>query len=392
MNNKQLHVLIIPSWYPTVDMPLYGIFFKEQAEALARQGIKVGVIYPETRWLSRFKLKHVRDYHFQVKQNYDCNVNTFRKCSWNLIPRSKKLQSKQWIYEVNMLFKKYVKQNGMPDIIHAHSALWAGYAARNILRKYKLPYVVTEHSTSFARGIIKSWEIPYIKKVFDSGEKIIAVSSPFANILKVYCEAKDITVIPNMVDTDYFYFKEKNKTEKFVFLFTAFLTPKKGADVLIKAFAKAFKGNSDVILKIGGDGVQKQELIELVNNLNINSQVEFLGMLSRDAVRENLWKANVFVLPSYHETFGVVLIESISTGTPVIATRCGGPEDIVKQGIGKLVERGDIEALSKELKNMYQNYNDYDPKLIRKYAVENYGSTSVTERLIELYNEVLNKI
>ncbi|SKA88204.1 Glycosyltransferase involved in cell wall bisynthesis [Clostridium sp. USBA 49] len=390
MNNKQLHILIIPSWYPTKDMPLSGIFFKEQAQALTKEGIKVGLIYPETRWLSKFKLKHIKDYHFQIKQNYEENVNVFREYSWNIFPKTKKMQSKQWIYEAEKLYKNYVKKYGKPDIIHAHSVLWAGYTAMKLSKKFKVPYIITEHSSSFAKNLIKSWQIPYINEAFDNAEKIIAVSSPFAKLLSSYSKNSKIDVIPNMVDTEYFYFKEKKKKEKFIFLFTAFLTPKKGADVLIKSFAVAFKGNKDVILRIGGDGEQKQELIELVNKLGINSQVEFLGMLKREEVRKNLWEANIFVLPSYYETFGVVLIEALATGTPVISTKCGGPEDIVKEGLGKLVESGNIEALSKELENSYYNYNNYDFSLIRKYAVENYSSHSISNKLINSYKEILN--
>lgn len=385
--NNNLHILVLPSWYPTTSIPLNGIFFKEQTQALNNAGIKVGVVYPEIRGLSYFNFNDLIRNHFHVTIENEDGIETIRKHSWNLFPKSTKLQAKQWIYEASKLFSKYIMLYGKPDIIHAHSALWAGYTAMLLSKKFNIPYIITEHSSSYAFGLIKEWQKPYIQQSFKSAVQVISVSTAFADILSKYSTGSNISIIPNMIDTDYFYPKPKEKTNKFTFLYVGFLKKQKGVETLIRAFARAFENSNNVLLRIGGDGEQREELESLVDKLNISDKVEFLGMLSRSEVRKQLWDSNAFVFPSFFETFGIVLIEALATGTPVISTKSGGPQDIVVQDVGILVEPNNIDRLAEAIKNMYISYNCYDSDTIRKYAVKCFSNNTVINQLIELYRK-----
>lgn len=391
MKNEDIHVLVIPSWYPTTFILINGIFFKEQAKSLAGAGIKVGVIYPETRGLTSFKVKDLKQNYFQTSILDEDSIPTLRKHSWNLFPRMNKMQSKQWIYEAKRLFSKYIKKYGVPNIIHAHSVLWGGYTAMLLAKEYNIPFVLTEHSSSYAQGLIKDWEIPYIKATFEGADKLLAVSRPYVEILKKFTNGREIEVLPNFIDTNFFSYREKNKDKKFVFLVVAFLKPEKGIDILIKSFAEAFKGNQNIVLKIGGEGIHRKYLESLVDELNIRDQVMFLGELSREEVRGNLWQSNVFVLPSYFETFGVVLIEALSTGTPVISTNSGGQVDIVSPFVGKLVDPGDVHQLSEALIRVYEEYNKFDQVHVRNYAEENFSNSAISNKLIDIYKTMLNR-
>ena len=116
----------------------------------------------------------------------------------------------------------------------------------------------------------------------------------------------------------------------FTFYAQAHLTPRKGFDILVRAFARRFRGDTSVQLVIGGAGESRHDLEGLVEVTGVHRQVTFLGGIPSDAVREAMWKANCFVLPSRAENFGVVLIEALATGLPVIFTRCrwsGGRRD-----------------------------------------------------------------
>ncbi|MCM8711281.1 glycosyltransferase [Clostridium sp. SYSU_GA19001] len=210
MIKKQLHILILPSWYPISSMPLSGIFFKEQVQALRRAGVKAGIVYPETRGLTNFSIKNLLNNHFHITKELEDSVMTFRLHSWNMFPKMPKLQAIQWVYETKRLVKKYIEINGKPDIIHAHSTLWGGYTALLLSKEYNIPYIITEHHSNFANGLIKDWQVPYIQKSFIDAKKLIAVSSPFAKILQHYDKGKNIVVIPNAINTDFFYFKKKN--------------------------------------------------------------------------------------------------------------------------------------------------------------------------------------
>ena len=139
---------------------------------------------------------------------------------------------------------------------------------------------------------------------------------------------------------------------------------------------------------IGGEGPEKLSLKRLVKILGVEDQVSFLGKLSRVQVVEVISSSDSFVLPSHYETFGVVLIEALALGKPVIATRCGGPESIVLNSDGFLVERNNKEVLANAMKKMIDHISDYDPQEIRKSCLSRFGAPIIVKQLIALYDQV----
>ncbi len=194
----------------------------------------------------------------------------------------------------------------------------------------------------------------------------------------------------NPVDLDAFLLpKIERKEDPFTFLTVAFLKKIKGIDILIRAFYEAFSNQDNIKLKIGGDGVEKERLMNLVDSLNLNNQVEFLGQLSRSEVSYEMQNNNIFVLPSRFETFGVVLIEALASGMPVISTKCGGPEDIVSKEVGELVKTDDVQQLRKALEYMYLNYYKYNPIKLSNYCKDNFGKEYITNKLLSIYREII---
>ena len=121
-----LHLLILPSFYPTRECPLDGIFFKEQARMLKAAGIKVGILYPEIRPLKQIKLRDVLRNRFQTSFSVEEGMPTGRLHGWNLFPGYLKGTMQQWSASAHHLYNDYVRKQGKPDLIHAHSALWQG--------------------------------------------------------------------------------------------------------------------------------------------------------------------------------------------------------------------------------------------------------------------------
>jgi len=386
---RNLHVLLLPSWYPTRELPLNGIFFKEQAESLVQLGLKVGVLYPDLRSLRQLNTRSLRENHYQISRAEENGVIVYRQAAWN-IP-AKLAKGRYQTFLTRQLYSRYVREVGEPDVLHVHGALWAGIAAMDLKRRYKLPYVITEHSSAFARGLLSRYETHTARAVFSHAAASVAVSNAFAQLLRAQLGIEDIEVIPNMVDTDFFSCKERTKKAEgpFIFLTVAFLTPNKGIDVLLKAFAAKFRGNPEVRLEIGGDGKQRAELERLSRHLGISNQVTFLGKLNRFEVREAMCRSSVFVLPSHYETFGVVLIEAMSTGTPVISTRSGGPEEIVNEDSGLLVEPNNVVALSQAMRSVTQR--KFDNKRIREYVVSTYSKNVVPVRLLNIYLRAMER-
>lgn len=384
--NRNLHILIIPSWYPHFKGDISGSFFREQAHALRKSGHKVGVIYPQVRSIKDAKGIYSKPYGEEYLN--DKGLPTYR-FHYLGIPKLHILQNKMWIKFGLQLFKKYIKEFGMPDILHVHSLKPAGYLALAIKSEYKVPFVVTEHSTAFARGLIEKSEIIRLKKVVNASNYNIAVSYPFSKLLDNLFEVETWNYIPNIVNDDFLNTESEVIKKKFTFLSISLLTQKKAVDNLIKAFSYICNEIPNAVLNIGGDGEERDNLEKLVKDLNLEDKVKFLGSLSREKVKLEMAKSSVFVLPSRYETFGVVLVEALALGKPVIATRCGGPESIVNDKVGILVEVDDIKALSQAMFDIYINYDKYDVKKIRQYCIENFSEETVTSKLISMYSSVL---
>lgn len=384
---RKLHVLVLPSWYPTHYAPLSGVFFYEQAQALRKAGVRVGVVYPDLRSLRTLRINNFFENRFQLVTCEENGVNTVRLLGWN-VPNAR-LRARLFIGATKYLVNKYIEKYGKPDLVHAHSVLWGGVAAREVQRRFGIPYVVTEHSSAYGRGLIRKWEEPLIRAVLQDAASIVAVSRSLSASLKAYAPDEHINVIPNLVNTDFFTLPPRPRSKKpFKFLTVASLTPNKAIDVLLYSFAFAFP-NEHVLLEIGGAGEQRSVLERLVEELGLASRVKFLGSLDRNSVRQAMWKANAFVLPSYVETFGVVLIEAMATGLPLISTRSGGPEDIVTEDVGLLVNPGDVNQLSFALRRLVMEYSSFNEPTIRNRAIDSFREEVVVNRLLDLYNQVL---
>ena len=159
---------------------------------------------------------------------------------------------------------------------------------------------------------------------------------------------------------------------------------------LIKAFSMAFKGQ-DVILNIGGDGSTKNSLEELAKEINIDEQVNFLGALSREQVSEEMRKCDAFALPSEHETFGVVYIEALACGKPVIGANNGGAEDIIEEYNGIIANKNDVDSIKDALIEIKENYNIYNKNLIRKKVVDKYSEEVLVECIKGVYKEAYER-
>ena len=233
-----------------------------------------------------------------------------------------------------------------------------------------------------------------LEEAFRGAAARLVVSPELGRVLESYFgdSARPWIWVPNIVDSRFAPGEEsgegQTETRPFRFLNVALLTEKKGHQDLLRAFASQFKGGHQAELRIGGDGPIRGSLARLASELGIASQVTFLGMLSRERVLEEMQQSDVFVLSSHYETFGVVLIEALACGKPVIATACGGPESIVHSGNGLLVPPRDPAALGSALVQMQTNRATYDATSIRANCLARFGSEAVSAQLSKVYMSV----
>ena len=376
-----MHVLLLTTAYKNKFNPIHSLFFFDQAKALLSNGCKVGVICPmPITFLNIWKSKR---FVFTDEFYDDDGILTY-VTPYISYPKFHHKSAKDRLEKGRGLFKKYIKENGIPDIIHVHTFL-AGEIALWIKETYNIPYVVTEHSTGFARGNYNKRQLKVAKNVFSNSECNIAVSEPFCNLLEKKTQ-ENFKYVPNVVNTNFFTtITNKSDINSFTFLNVGHLDKKKNQIGLIKAFKKSFFGQEKYQLKIVGDGSERKNLAAYIKDERLDQQVHLVGKKNREEVKFEMQQADCFVLSSYHETFGVVLIEAMSCGLPVLSTKSGGPESIITSSrLGKLCE---LENLEQELS--YIAKANYDSGEIRSYVIDNFSEKIISQKLIEVYSNVL---
>lgn len=385
-----MHVLTIPSWYPSTPDDVDGIFFRKQAHALQRSGLQMGVIAPVFRSL-RGKPASVLTGGYGIRSFIDEDVPTYIYKSMYFFPRMPRDRAR-WIKAGKKLFGRYVRAHGRPDIIHAHVMNYGGILAYEISRETGIPYVVTEHSSTYARKLIWDWQWPEMREAAKHAAARIAVSRDFCTLLEREYRGLQWQYIPNIL-TEMFMqpvdFSSKAHNPQFIFCSVAHLRLNKGYDILLPAFAQALKKYPDLKLVIGGTGPDEKIFHDLAQKLCIQDSVTFLGGLKYPQVLELMRSSDAFVLASRNETFGVVFIEALSQGLPVIATRCGGPESIVTPGNGRLVPSENVGELADALAGLYENRSRYDAQTLRENCLAEFGEQAVTAKITAVYRDTL---
>ena len=223
-----MHVLILSQGYPTQINPIRGIFFRDQAEALFKSGVKVGVIA-----IVPVSVKDLLGRNLFKLGTSSSSINgvvTIVSTYINM-PKNPRYCVNMSVSKGLKYFDEYIEKYGKPDIIHVHR-YESGLLAIKLKEKHKIPYVVTEHSTLFYRDAIPKIMEPIAKKVFYESSKNLAVSENFAVLLsKKYMISFDY--LPNVVNTDNFSHQSLSKPySNFVFFHAAQLSLKKNQKAL----------------------------------------------------------------------------------------------------------------------------------------------------------------
>lgn len=383
-----VRVLILAAEYPHHVKDKDGIFIQDQAMALNRAGVRADVAFVEPRSIRSLSLAALGENHFQTSATEERGVFTLRMKGWN--PWMNSLTGGVAYARLTALLAGgYLRRYGRPDLVHAHNTFWAGYAAHQLMLKHRIPYLITEHSSRFVLDSVTDEMAPYARKVLSGACAALGVSGAVASALNRH-GAPGAQVVPNVVDTDFFTMPPKERQRyPFTFLAIGNMNYNKGFHVLLRAFASRFKGRRDVRLVLGGEGPQRLEFQQLAGELGLQEAVHFTGGLGRNEVREEIWRANALILPSFRETFGVVLIEALSTGIPVIATRSGGPQDVVTPDVGILCEPGQEGELAEAMASLMER--SFRPEELRAAAVATYSEAALVRRLVSTYRSVLHQ-
>jgi glycosyltransferase involved in cell wall biosynthesis len=379
-----MYILVLTRGVPCLSGDhMLGIFENDQAKALSMLGNKIVVLGIDLR-----SIRHKRK--MGLSDIVEGGIHYYQ-FSFPLGRGTLFLQHRIGYWCFKKAIKAIERDEGKPEIIHAHFANSVGYWAYLANKNNGFNYIVTEHSSELdsSHGISRHLAA-CVKKVYCHSLGNIAVSQDFANSLAARYDAP-FQCIPNIVDNYFLNLKREPKGNQiFNFLFIGNLIPDKGCKLLIEAFARIKECFPSVSLTIIGGGDEYQNLKKQADLLGLGKDVLFTGKLTREGMGAYLINASCFVLPSYHETFGVAYVEAMASGLPVIATKCGGPNHIVNEKNGVLCEVGSVDSLFSAMCFMHDNLQNFNQIYIRNYACANFSSFVVGKQIEAFINKSLS--
>jgi D-inositol-3-phosphate glycosyltransferase len=264
--------------------------------------------------------------------------------------------------------ENFRRHNGLQyDLIHSHYWL-SGWVGKWMQRWWNIPHITTFHTLGAVKNAIgKDMDEPELrinseKMLVKVCQRGIALSEREKEDLIHYYDAspKTISVIPCGVNLNLFKPIDKKIARRFlgfdgenIILFVGRIVPLKGIEKLLMAMPYIIQKQRLKLAVIGGDErsqAEMERLQSLSKSLKINDSVSFLGLVKQDILPYFYSAANLCVVPSYYESFGLVALESLACGTPVVATRVGGMENVIRQGeTGYVVEDNTPQHLADKI-------------------------------------------
>ena len=350
---NSMHILEIPSFFP----PYGGLFCLDQAKALKALG-------HEVRILSNVQLGAtigLKDFLTLPYGRYEHETEGVTVCQsyQRGLPKMIRHNAMHWVSIVRGMFADYVKKYGTPDILHAHCAKWAGYAAMQLSREYKIPYVITDHLSlmsleeEYGPAPSSAWQIPLLRQAYEEADMVLPVSEELVDDIACYY-GKDYRwqYLSNTIDTCFFHYQPRKEQQgrSFRFCCLADYYYRKGYDLLFDALKTMQEDGYEVELHAAGlftDGVKCQQAIASRQLKGITTY----GRIDKNAVRDLLYKCDALVLASRSEVQPLVLLEALSTGIPVIATACT-PKCLRTEKGCTIVPVDDADALAQAMERM----------------------------------------
>ena len=390
-----MHILEIPSFFT----PYGGEFCLEQARALKALG-------HEVRILSNVQLGITvggKDYMVLpfTRFEHERGGITIYQSYQRGLPHMVRHNVKRWIGIVQSMFEEYVQKYGKPDVLHAHCAKWAGYAAMKISKQHGIPYVITEHlpkeafESELGKDGSSAWQVPLLKKAYNQANMVITVSEEMVDDLACYF-GKDYrhVTIPNVIDTSYYPFRLRKPIGEraFTFCCPAIFIHRKGYDVLFEAFAKLVETEPNVVLHIAGQGTDGKTCRNMIDSYGVGDKVICHGQIDANDMRELYHQSDAMVLATRGETQGLVIAEAMSTGIPAISTE-GIPASMRLDCGYSYVPVNDAKALAIEMLKALKNpITESDGRSLSQMIAERFSPNVIGAKIAEVMTCTLPRI
>ena len=285
------------------------------------------------------------------------------------------------------------------DILHVHYAIphaTCAYLARQMLAPKRLNVVTTLHGTDITLVGVQPSFHKVVRFSIEESDRVTAVSEFLRErTIESFSPRQEIAVIPNFVDTDRFRpganpSCQFSRTGEKIVLHASNFRPVKNIPAVLKTFA-LIAHEVPARLVMVGDGPERWSAQNLARELGIESRVQFLGL--QEGMESILSQADVMLLPSEHESFGLSALEAMASGVAVIATNKGGTVEVIEPGIsGFLHDPHDIEGMAGVARRLLTDDAELHriKQAARERAIARFGLDTVVGTYESLYHELLN--
>lgn len=379
-----MKIAFVSEHYPSKKHPQYCVYLQQQAIALQKLGHKVEVF----RLQKGGNAEHIEILAGITIHNISISNSILDKVYASY---KKRLHNKiKWdlfdvvsLHILSVPFAESVinecKIANIPTVFHFHGLnVWNNYYQRKNIVHLLLHTIETKR------------KIAFLKKC----SAIIGVSKGVCNVIQECLQNPKCYLVYNGVDIEKFPKTTKTYKPKDIFkiLCVANYIPIKGQEYLIKAIAETSKEGISTHLNLIGQGPDENKLHQLVIDLNIKDKVSFLGLQPYDNVYRYMSQSDMFIMPSYYDSFGCVYVEAMSTGTVTCGCNVYGPKEIINDGVdGLLVKPQDVQSIVDAIKKIHSDI-DYRKRIednaVKRAAQFSWEKSAIT--LESVYTNILN--
>jgi glycosyltransferase involved in cell wall biosynthesis len=382
--NKPPYILWLPSWYPNKIKPFDGDFIQRHSRAAALyDNIHVIHLVKDDTGLENVHEEIIKRPQLTEQIIYykpDSKV------------AAKIVNVYNWLQLYKKAIRKHIEKHGLPALVHVHVPWKAGILALWIKRKYKIPFLVTEHWGIYNDLINDNYRTKtYLFKlltsqIIKSSALLLCVSNYSGLGINQLVVKKKFEIIVNTVDTDLFFLKEISQNV-FRFIHISNAVPLKNLPGIISAATELYKKGYQFELVIAGSS--EADFRKQFGEIFLSNQyISFRGEVTYERVALEMQQSNCLILFSEIENSPCVIGEALCCGLPVISSSVGGIPELVTTENSLLIPSGDKAALISAMEKMMQTYPGYNRKKIAEAAAKKFSYNIIGKQINQAYSKV----
>ena len=381
-------ILWLCSWYPSKLDPFNGDFIQRHAKAAAVfNDIYVIYVAGDSTGKIRTKEKEIEKSDsltehivcFPVKSSFLGRI----RAHFN------------YLFVFKQAIRRYIVENGKPDLVHVHVPMKAGLLALWVKKRYKVPFVITEHYGIYNNETGKDSYLNrsavfrnYTRRIIQQASIFVPVSKFLAEGVNRMIGRTNYILVPNAVDTGIFFYQQKERTG-FRFIHVSNMVPLKNAEGILRTFKSYIEAGGTATLQMVGNS--NDILPNYAASLGLTpDKVFFKGLVSYQQVASEMQESDCLILFSNIENSPCVIGEALCCGLPVISSNVGGIPELLNSENSILVNQGNEPELLSAMIKISSHQENFDRKKIAETATGKFSYHVVGEKLDTIYREMLN--